>query len=80
MHNFFYFLRISETENPVYSSIVHIVYKFKSRYLTWTLSGHRKCSYLITGCPFYRGEFEENVRDFFPQGQSKLSVIMRCPN
>ena len=25
-------------------------------------------------------EFRENVRAFFPQGQSKLSVIMRCPN
>ena len=24
-------------------------------------------------------EFRENVRAFFPQGQSKLSVIMRCP-
>ena len=23
-------------------------------------------------------EFRENVRDFFLQGQSKLSVIMRC--
>ena len=26
-----------------------------------------------------RVEFRENVRAFFPQGQSKLSVIMRCP-
>ena len=26
-----------------------------------------------------RVEFGENVRAFFPQGQSKLSVIMRCP-
>ena len=25
-----------------------------------------------------RVEFRENVRAFFPQGQSKLSVIMRC--
>ena len=25
-----------------------------------------------------RIEFRENVRAFFPQGQSKLSVIMRC--
>ena len=25
-----------------------------------------------------RVEFGENVRAFFPQGQSKLSVIMRC--
>ena len=24
-------------------------------------------------------EFKENVRAFFPQGQSKLSVIKRCP-
>ena len=24
-------------------------------------------------------EFIENVRAFFPQGNSKLSVIMRCP-
>ena len=23
-------------------------------------------------------EFSENVRAFFPQGQSKLSVIVRC--
>ena len=27
----FYFLRIGETGNPVYSSIVYIVYRFKSR-------------------------------------------------
>ena len=27
---------------------------------------------------FKRVEFRENVRAFFPQGQSKLSVIMRC--
>ena len=27
-----------------------------------------------------RGEFRENVRAFFPMGQSKLSVIMTCPN
>ena len=26
-----------------------------------------------------RLNFRENVRDFYPQGQSKLSVIMRCP-
>ena len=26
-----------------------------------------------------RVEFRKNVRAFFPQGQSKLSVIMRCP-
>ena len=26
-----------------------------------------------------RVEVRENVRAFFPQGQSKLSVIMRCP-
>ena len=26
-----------------------------------------------------RVEFRENVRAFFPQGQSKLSVIMKCP-
>ena len=25
-----------------------------------------------------RVEFRENVRTFFPQGQSKLAVIMRC--
>ena len=25
-----------------------------------------------------RVEFRENVKAFFPQGQSKLSVIMRC--
>ena len=23
--------------------------------------------------------FRENVRDFYPQGQNKLSIIMRCP-
>ena len=26
-----------------------------------------------------RVEFRENVRAFFPQGQSKLSIITRCP-
>ena len=26
-----------------------------------------------------RVEFKENLRAFFPQGQSKLYVIMRCP-
>ena len=25
-----------------------------------------------------RVEFRENVRDFFPLGQSKLSIIKRC--
>jgi len=24
-------------------------------------------------------EFKENVRAFFPQGRSKLSIIIRCP-
>ena len=24
-------------------------------------------------------EFRENVRAFFPQGESKLTVIKRCP-
>ena len=27
---------------------------------------------------FKRIEFRKNVGDFFPQGQSKLSLIMRC--
>ena len=77
---FFYFLRISETGNPVYNSIVHNYWLYIQIQIIWTLRGHRKCPYLITGCPFYRGEFEENVGAFFPQGQSKLSVILRCPN
>ena len=76
-----YFLRISETGNPVYSSIVHNYCLYIQIPVIRTLRGHRKCSYLITGYPFYGGElFEENVWDFFPQGQSKLSVILRCPN
>ena len=39
----------------------------------------------IESVPVKRGvriklvEFNENVRAFFPQGQSKLSVIIRCP-
>ena len=33
----------------------------------------------ILGVRIKRVEFRENVRAFFPQGQSKLSVIMRCP-
>ena len=34
--------------------------------------------YVLTGClRIKRVEFKENVRAFFPQGQSKLSV--RCP-
>ena len=31
------------------------------------------------GVSIKRVEFRENVRAFFPQGQSKLSVLMRCP-
>ena len=46
----------------------------------WTLSrrGHRKCPYQRRVC-IKRVEFRENVKAFFPQRQSKLSVIMRCP-
>ena len=38
-----------------------------------------KESVLIIKLGWYWVEFRENVRAFFPQGQSKLSVIMRCP-
>ena len=34
---------------------------------------------LLTGVRTGLVEFRENVRAFFPQGQSKLSVIMRFP-
>ena len=46
----------------------------------WTLSrrGNRKCPYQRRVC-IKRVEFRENVKAFFPQGQNKLSVIMRCP-
>ena len=33
----------------------------------------------ISGVRIKRVEFRENVGAFFPQGQSKLSVITRCP-
>ena len=33
----------------------------------------------ILGVRIKRVEFRENVGAFFPQGQSKLSVITRCP-
>ena len=40
--------------------------------------GHRKCPYQRRVC-IKRVEFRENVKAFFPQGQNKLSVTMRCP-
>ena len=33
----------------------------------------------ILGVRIKQVEFREKVGTFFPQGQSKLSVIMRCP-
>ena len=46
----------------------------------WTLNrrGHRKCPYQRRVC-IKRVEFRENENAFSPQGQNKLSVIMRCP-
>ena len=41
-----------------------------------TLRGPEKVS---VGVHIKRGEFRENVRVFFPQGQRKPFVIMRCP-
>ena len=34
---------------------------------------------MLWGVSIKQVEFRENVRIFFPQGQRKLSVIMRCP-
>ena len=39
--------------------------------------GHRKSPY-SRGIRIERDELRENARVFLPQGQSKLSVIMRC--
>ena len=39
--------------------------------------GHRKCLYQ-QGFRIKCVEFRENVRPFFPQGQSKRSVMTRC--
>ena len=37
-------------------------------------------SVLINGVSVLSGmNFKENARAFFPQGQGKVSVIMRCP-
>ena len=33
----------------------------------------------INGVFLKRVEFRENVRTFFPWGQAKLSVLLRCP-
>ena len=33
---------------------------------------------VLTGFLVKRVEFRENVRAFFPEGQGKLSVILRC--
>ena len=57
-------------------------------------SSHAQCVYIepvqsnpvntdteeaMLGVRIKRVEFRENVGAFFPQGQSKLSVITRCP-
>ena len=47
----------------------------KPLYGRW--GGHRKCPYW-QGIRIKRVEFRDKVRAFFPQGQSKLSVIIRC--
>ena len=39
--------------------------------------GHRKCLYQ-QGFRIKCVEFRENLRHFFPQGQSKRSVMTRC--